>query len=76
MAAHSSTLAWKIPWTTEPGHKEADTTERLHFHFQTPNIHFLLLQSTCLQVERDYCGTWALEPHVKLGSTPNATADN
>ena len=39
MAPHSSTLAWKIPWTEEPGklqsmgHKELDTTERLHFHF-------------------------------------------
>ena len=37
MAPHSSTLAWKIPWTEEPGRpwgrKELDTTERLHFHF-------------------------------------------
>ena len=29
MAIHSSTLAWKIPWTKEPGHKESDTTELL-----------------------------------------------
>ena len=35
MAAHSSTLAWKIPWTEEPGRLqyELGTTERLHFHF-------------------------------------------
>ena len=40
MAAHSSILAWKIPWTAEPsrlwgpwGHKESDMTEQLHFHF-------------------------------------------
>ena len=37
MAIHSSTIAWKIPWTEEPGslwgRKESDTTERLHFHF-------------------------------------------
>jgi len=39
MAIHSSTLAWKIPWTEEPdrlrpwGCKELDTTELLHFHF-------------------------------------------
>ena len=38
MAPHSSTLAWKIPWTEEPGRLqtmgslESDTTERLHFH--------------------------------------------
>ena len=38
MATHSSTLAWKIPWTEEPGRllspwglKESDTSERLHF---------------------------------------------
>ena len=40
MATHSSILAWRIPWTEElgglqsTGHKESDTTERLHFHFQ------------------------------------------
>ena len=37
MATHSSTLAWKVPWTEEPGRlqslgrKELDTSERLHF---------------------------------------------
>ena len=37
MATHSSILAWRIPWTEEPGrlhpqsHKELDTTERLLF---------------------------------------------
>ena len=34
MVTHSSTLAWKIPWTGEPGTwgpKESDMTERLHF---------------------------------------------
>ena len=38
IATHSSILAWKIPWTEEPGagyspwgHKETNTTERLHF---------------------------------------------
>ena len=39
MATHSSTLAWKIPWTKSLvgcspwGCEELDTTERLHFHF-------------------------------------------
>ena len=37
MAPHSSTLAWKIPWTAEPGRPQTMgslrvTTERLHFH--------------------------------------------
>ena len=40
MAPHSSTFAWKIPWTEEPGRLQSmgsqrveDMTERLHFHF-------------------------------------------
>ena len=39
MAPHSSTFAWKIPWTEEPGglqsmgSLESDMTERLHFDF-------------------------------------------
>ena len=39
MATHSSTLAWKIPWTEEPGRpcspwgrEESDMTEWLHFN--------------------------------------------
>ena len=39
IATHSSTHAWKIPWTEEPqelqsmgGSKESDRTEWLHFH--------------------------------------------
>ena len=36
MAIHSSTLAWKIPWTEELGrtpwgHKESDVTEHNYF---------------------------------------------
>ena len=43
MATHQSILAWRIPWTEEPGrlhpwgHKEWDTTEQLSAH-----IHFLM----------------------------------
>ena len=49
MATHSSTLAWKIPWTEEPGrlqsmgHEESDTTERLHFHFPLGRIAFIYM---------------------------------
>ena len=35
MATHSSILAWRIPWTEEPGsplgRKDSDMTERRHF---------------------------------------------
>ena len=39
MATLSSILAWKIPWTEEPGglqsmgSQRVDTTKRFHFHF-------------------------------------------
>ena len=29
MAAHSSTLAWEIPWTEEPGGLQAKQSEKL-----------------------------------------------
>ena len=40
MATHSSTLARKSHrWRSlVQGHKESDTTERLHFHFELSNI--------------------------------------
>ena len=41
MAIHSSILAWKIPWTEEPGglqstgSQESDTTQQLnHYHHE------------------------------------------
>ena len=47
MTTQSSTLAWKIPWSEEPGrlqsmgYKESDTTERLHFHFPLSYVEIL-----------------------------------
>ena len=58
MAPHSSTLAWKIPWTEEPGglqsmgREESDTTEQLHFHFSPSRIgegNGNPLQCSCLE---------------------------
>ena len=48
MATHSSILAWRIPWTEEldglqsTGHKESDTTERLHSLSLTFSVFILL----------------------------------
>ena len=58
MAPHSSTLAWKIPWTEEPGglqsmgSLESDTTERLHSRFSLSCIgegNGNPLQCSCLE---------------------------
>ena len=62
MAPHSSTFAWKIPWTEEPGRLqstgslESNTTERLHFHFSLSCIgegNGDPLQCSCLENPRD-----------------------
>ena len=50
MAIHSSTVAWKIPWTKEPGtlqsmgRKELDTTEQLHFTSLQSQVKFFLIK--------------------------------
>ena len=62
MVTHSSTLAWEISWTEEPGRlqsmgrKEWDTTELLHFHFSlscTGGGNGNPLQDSCLENPRD-----------------------
>ena len=68
MATHSSTLAWKIPWTEGPGsyspwgRKESDMTERLQFHFSLSRIgegNVNPLQCSCLENPRDGGAWWA-----------------
>ena len=68
MAPHSSTTAWKIPWTEEPGRLqsmgllESDTTERLHFHFSLSCMgegNGNPLQCSCLENPRDGGAWWA-----------------
>ena len=68
MAPHSSTLAWKIPWTEEPGRLqtmgslESDTTERLHFHFSLSCIgegNGKPIPVFCLENPRDGEAWWA-----------------
>ena len=67
MAPHSITLAWKIPWTEEPGRllrgcEESDTTEQLHSHFSLSCIgerNGNPLQCSCLENPRDRGARWA-----------------
>ena len=62
MAPHSSTLAWKTPWTEEPGGLQSmvslrvSTTEQLQFHFslsRTGEGNGNPLQCSCLENPRD-----------------------
>ena len=68
MAPHSGTLAWKIPWTEEPGGLQSmgslrvRQTERLHFHFSLSCIgegNGKPLQCSCLENPRDRGAWWA-----------------
>ena len=68
MAPHSSTLAWKIPWTEEPGGlqsmglRRVSMTEQLHFQLFT-FMHWRgngnPLQCSCLENPRDGGAWWA-----------------
>ena len=78
MAPHSSTLAWKIPWTEEPGRLqstrslESDTTERLHFHFSLSCIgegNGNPLQYSCLENLREGEVWWAAVSAVAQSRT-------
>ena len=78
MAPHSSTLAWRIPGTEEPGRLqsmgslESDTTERLHFHFSLSCIgegNGNPLQCSCLENPRDGEAWWAAVYEVAQSRT-------
>ena len=61
MAPHSSTLAWKIPWTEEPGGLQS-MTEQLHYYFSlscTGEGNGNPLQCSCLENSRDGGPWWA-----------------
>ena len=63
MVAHSSTLAWKIPWTEESGRLQPmGSTEQLHFHFSLECIgegNGNPLQCSCLENPRGGGAWWA-----------------
>ena len=82
MAPHSSTLAWKIPWTEEPvgcspwSHEELDTTELLHFHFSLSCIgegNGDPLQCSCLENPRNGEAWWAAVYGVAESDMTEAT---
>ena len=68
-ATHSSTLAWKIPWTEEPGglqsmgsQSRTRLSDWLHFHFSlscTGEGNGNPLQCSCLENPRDRGAWWA-----------------
>ncbi|XP_055267945.1 uncharacterized protein LOC129546722 isoform X3 [Moschus berezovskii] len=69
MAPHSSTLAWEIPWTEEPGRLQSMGSLRAKSQTRLSNFtftfHFMLwrrkhpLQCSCLENPRDGGAWWA-----------------
>ena len=69
MAPHSSTLAWQIPWTEEPGRLHGVTRSQIRLSDFTFTFHFPLscigegsgnpLQCSCLENPRDGGAWWA-----------------
>ena len=64
MATHSRTLAWRIPWTEEPGRLQSMALRRVrhHFHFSlscVEEVHGNPLQYSCLKNPRDRGAWWA-----------------
>ena len=69
MAPHSSTLAWKIPWTEEPGRLQSMGSLRVGHNSVTSLSYFSLscigegngnpLQCSCLENLRDGGAWWA-----------------
>ena len=68
LATHSSILAWRIPWTEDPGRLQSmgllrvRHTERLYFHFSLSCIgegNGNPLQCSCLENPRDGGAWWA-----------------
>ena len=68
MAPHSSTLAWKIPWTEEPGRLQSMGSLRVGHHWATSLSLFTFmhwrrkwqpLQCSCLENPRDGGAWWA-----------------
>ena len=61
MAPHSSTLAWKIPWTEEPGRLQSRRSEgrtplsdfTFTFHFHALEKEMATHQCSCLENPRD-----------------------
>ena len=79
MATHSSTLAWKIPWTKEPGRLQSMGSLRIGHDWATERLHFSLscigegngnpIQCSCLENPRDGGAWWAAVYRVAQSQT-------
>ena len=74
MAPHSSTLAWKIPWTEEPGRLQSMGSLRVRHDWVTSlscigEGNGNPLQCSCLEIPRDGGAWWAVISGVAQSRT-------
>ena len=78
MTPHSSTFAWKIPWTEEPGGLQSMGSQRVRHDWATSLSLFLScigegngnpLQCSCLENPRDRGAWWLLSMGFARGRT-------
>ena len=62
MATHSSTLAWRIPWTEEPGGLQSMGSHRVRYNWTTNTFTFLNCHYVC---QLYLCKNKLLIVHVK-----------
>ena len=68
MATHSSTFAWKIPWTEEPGGLQSTESQRVGHTQQlhSSNIHFSRPMFQPHLTESPYFPSSSFTPHLPL----------
>ena len=78
MAPHSSTLAWKIPWTEQPGRLQSMGSRRVSHDWATSLSLFTFMhwrrkcnpfQFSCLENPRDRGASWAAVSGVAQSRT-------
>ena len=63
MATHSSILAWKIPWTEEPGRLQSMASQRVGHNWVTSLTHSML---ECVRMTPKVSLCMPAHPHVSL----------
>ena len=58
MATHSSILAWKIPWTEEPGGLQSKVSQRVKHDWVTKHTHTQIYVIVCLYIHKYIFVSW------------------
>ena len=66
MAALSSILAWKIPWTEEPGRLQSTKSQRVGHSLVTKQQHYLCFASLASTLEQEFPPDVLLQSFIHL----------